>query len=314
MDEDEDLEQAMLDISPSKMVKQGCKWMFFCECQWALLCVTEDTFKAICFWTATWQHVVHLFISALSLAAALSSGASSSPRNKRPAGRGLFAYQFLGPRHDSWSMFMPHSWPCSMFMPRSWPCSMFMVFCCSELQSWIYNLSIIDGKSFFSYTLHDSHYEFTGSSLRVSLICLILYVPCMNVHATVCIVCLTYFHQRFLNKIIHLGATTLLFSKAITKAVWLARRLADLRGKRRAAEQQPTGRLCKFCRKPIKQGPESPHVYHAFRGVAGRYIYCPARVLSLYKEEGMVAEMTWGSFQQSDFYKAEKKRWAQEKG
>ena len=36
-------------------------------------------------------------------------------------------------------------------------------------------------------------------------------------------------------------------------------------------------------------------MYHAFRGVAGRYIYCPARVLSLYKEEGMVAEMTWGS-------------------
>ncbi|XP_046874063.1 uncharacterized protein LOC124466311 [Hypomesus transpacificus] len=91
MDEDEDLEQAMLNISPSKMVKQS--------------------------------------------SAALSSGASSSPRNKRPAGRGLFAYQLLGPRHDSWSMFMPRSWPCSMFMPRFWPCSMFMVFCLSKLQS-----------------------------------------------------------------------------------------------------------------------------------------------------------------------------------
>ncbi|XP_046907922.1 uncharacterized protein LOC124489267 [Hypomesus transpacificus] len=85
-----------------------------------------------------------------------------------------------------------------------------------------------------------------------------------------------------------------------------ARRLADLRGKRRAAEQQPTGRLCKFCRKPIKQGPESP-VYHS-------YIYCPTRVLSLYKADGMNAEMTWGEFQQSAFYKAEKKRWAEEKG
>ena len=69
-----------------------------------------------------------------------------------------------------------------------------------------------------------------------------------------------------------------------------------------ASSKQPTGRLCKFCRKPIKQGPESPHVYHAFRGVAGRYIYCPARVLSLYKADGMNVEMTWGEFQQSDFY------------
>lgn len=49
-----------------------------------------------------------------------------------------------------------------------------------------------------------------------------------------------------------------------------ARRLAELWKKRKAEEQQPTGRLCTFYRKPLKQGPDSPHVHHWFRGVVGK--------------------------------------------
>ncbi|KAG9355758.1 hypothetical protein JZ751_000596 [Albula glossodonta] len=41
---------------------------------------------------------------------------------------------------------------------------------------------------------------------------------------------------------------------------------------------------------------------------------CPCRVLSLYRAQGMMAEMNWREFQQSAFYEAEKQRWALEKG
>lgn len=91
------------------------------------------------------------------------------------------------------------------------------------------------------------------------------------------------------------------------------RRLIEERGKRKALEQHLTGRLCRFCHKPLKQGPDSPHVHTGFPGVAGKYVYCPARVFSLYQSEGMTHKMTWAEFCQSSFYEAEKERWATEK-
>ncbi|KAK9952765.1 hypothetical protein ABG768_018572 [Culter alburnus] len=93
-----------------------------------------------------------------------------------------------------------------------------------------------------------------------------------------------------------------------------AREVMEERKKRKAMEQHPTGRLCRFCHKPLKQGPQSPHIHARFPGVAGKYVYCPARVFSLYRTEGMTHEMTWGEFCQSSFYEAERKRWAAEKG
>ncbi|XP_014848132.1 PREDICTED: uncharacterized protein LOC106921156 [Poecilia mexicana] len=74
------------------------------------------------------------------------------------------------------------------------------------------------------------------------------------------------------------------------------------RGKRKAKEEQPAGRLCRFCHRPLKQGPNSSHVHTGFPGVNGKYIYCPAKVLSLYQSQGMKGEMTWGEFSQSSFY------------
>ena len=81
-----------------------------------------------------------------------------------------------------------------------------------------------------------------------------------------------------------------------------------------ASQQQPTGRMCRFCHKPLKQGPNSPHVHTGFPGVVGKYIYCPEKVLSLYKDQGMDKEMTWREFTESPFYKMEKQRWESEKG
>ncbi|MEQ2202208.1 hypothetical protein XENOCAPTIV_027505 [Xenoophorus captivus] len=83
---------------------------------------------------------------------------------------------------------------------------------------------------------------------------------------------------------------------------------------RQAKEEHPTGRLFRFCHRPLKQGPNSPHIHTGFPGVAGKYIYCPAKVFSLYQAEGMSREMTWAEFCQSSFYEAEKRRWAVEKG
>ncbi|KAF7223217.1 uncharacterized protein [Nothobranchius furzeri] len=85
------------------------------------------------------------------------------------------------------------------------------------------------------------------------------------------------------------------------------------RKKRKAKEEHPTGRLCRFCHKPIQQGQDSPHVHTGFAGVSGKYIHCPSKVFSLYKAEGMTEEMTWRQFCQSSFYETEKKRWAAEK-
>ncbi|KAG9352518.1 hypothetical protein JZ751_020932 [Albula glossodonta] len=92
------------------------------------------------------------------------------------------------------------------------------------------------------------------------------------------------------------------------------KRATEEGGKKRSAELQPTGRLCRFCHLPLKLGPTSPQIHTGFPGVAGKYIYWPSRVLSLYRAQGMVAEMNWREFQQSASYEAEKQRWALEKG
>ncbi|XP_028995810.1 uncharacterized protein LOC114848997 [Betta splendens] len=90
--------------------------------------------------------------------------------------------------------------------------------------------------------------------------------------------------------------------------------------KRKRTEPEPplaspsTGRRCGFCRKELKQGPNSPHIHTGFPGIAGKYIYCPAKVLSLYEDKGMEREMTWKEFQASPFFNMERERWAVEKG
>ncbi len=93
-----------------------------------------------------------------------------------------------------------------------------------------------------------------------------------------------------------------------------ARQVMEERRKRKAMEQHPTGRLCRFCHKPLKQGPESPHIHTGFPGVAGKYVYCPARVFSLYQTDGMTHEMTWESSVSLPFMRLKGKRWAAEKG
>ncbi|XP_029026750.1 uncharacterized protein LOC114867838 [Betta splendens] len=90
--------------------------------------------------------------------------------------------------------------------------------------------------------------------------------------------------------------------------------------KRKRTEPEPppeppsTGRKCGFCRKELKQGPNSPHIHTGFPGIGGKYIYCPAKVHSLFKDKGMEREMTWREFQASPFYNMERERWAAEKG
>ncbi|KAK7133574.1 hypothetical protein R3I94_015453 [Phoxinus phoxinus] len=91
------------------------------------------------------------------------------------------------------------------------------------------------------------------------------------------------------------------------------KRVNEERSKRKSVVEHPTGRLCRFCHLPLKQGPNSPHIHAGFPGVAGKYIYCPAKVFSLYQAQGMSAEMSWRDFQQSPFYEAEKQRWVEEK-
>ncbi|XP_078028384.1 uncharacterized protein LOC117261542 isoform X1 [Epinephelus lanceolatus] len=92
------------------------------------------------------------------------------------------------------------------------------------------------------------------------------------------------------------------------------RKVAEERAKRRAAAQLPKGHQCRFCHRPLKQGPDSPHIHTGFPGVPGKYIYCPSRVFSLYKEHGMVKEISWREFQLSEFYKTEWDRWVAQKG
>ncbi|XP_030613308.1 uncharacterized protein LOC115800199 [Archocentrus centrarchus] len=83
--------------------------------------------------------------------------------------------------------------------------------------------------------------------------------------------------------------------------------------KRKRPESQQAGRLCRFCHMDLKQGPNSPHIHTGFPGVAGKYIYCPSKVYSRYRDKGMAKEMTWKQFQESPFYEAERHRWVEER-
>lgn len=92
------------------------------------------------------------------------------------------------------------------------------------------------------------------------------------------------------------------------------RRVEDRAEKKRKLQNpQHQGRLCRFCRTELKQGPNSRHIHTGFPGVAGKYIYCPAKVLNLYNDRGMTEEMKWREFQSSAFYDMERERWAAEK-
>ncbi|KAM9454738.1 uncharacterized protein Hap1MRO34_020533 [Clarias gariepinus] len=90
---------------------------------------------------------------------------------------------------------------------------------------------------------------------------------------------------------------------------------AEERGqqKRKRSEPEYTGRKCRFCKLELKQGPNSPHVHTGFPGMAGKYIYCPSKIFSLYKDLGMENEMTWREFEDSAFYEIERQRWESEK-
>ncbi|KAK7944622.1 hypothetical protein WMY93_000350 [Mugilogobius chulae] len=78
--------------------------------------------------------------------------------------------------------------------------------------------------------------------------------------------------------------------------------------KRKREESPAPGRKCRFCKLELKQGPNSPHIHTSFPGLPGKYIYCPAKVFSAYREQGMEREMSWRQFQQSPFYEKEKER------
>ncbi|XP_072242686.1 uncharacterized protein [Leuresthes tenuis] len=83
--------------------------------------------------------------------------------------------------------------------------------------------------------------------------------------------------------------------------------------KRKRPDSQQPGRLCRFCRMVLKQGPDSPHIHTSFPGLAGKYIYCPSKVHALYQHKGMTKEMSWKDFCKSPFFEEEKQRWVQEK-
>ncbi|XP_039539621.1 uncharacterized protein LOC120487367 [Pimephales promelas] len=83
--------------------------------------------------------------------------------------------------------------------------------------------------------------------------------------------------------------------------------------KRKRSDSQQTGRRCRFCHMDLKQGPNSPHIHTGFPGVAGKYIYCPSKVYSLYRDKGMAKEMNWNEFQQSSYYETERQRWVDER-
>ncbi|KAJ4918820.1 hypothetical protein JOQ06_022161 [Pogonophryne albipinna] len=89
---------------------------------------------------------------------------------------------------------------------------------------------------------------------------------------------------------------------------------ARVQQKRKNTEPEHKGCKCGFCRKELKQGPNSPHIHTGFPGKAGKYVFCPAKVLSLYRDQGMEKQMTSKNFKESAFYEAEKKRWEAEKG
>ena len=87
------------------------------------------------------------------------------------------------------------------------------------------------------------------------------------------------------------------------------------KAKRKAPPQgATTGATVQVLPPCLKQGPDSPHIHTGFPGVTGKYVYCPAKVFSLYQDQGMEKELTWGEFKGSAFYEAEKLRWVAENG
>ncbi|XP_051794347.1 uncharacterized protein LOC110946501 [Acanthochromis polyacanthus] len=91
------------------------------------------------------------------------------------------------------------------------------------------------------------------------------------------------------------------------------KRVKSEREKKKVEAKTPTGRCCRFCHIPLKQGPGSPHIHTGFPGVPGKYIYCPSKVFSVYRSQGMTKELTWREFQRSAFYEVERDRWVNEK-
>lgn len=83
--------------------------------------------------------------------------------------------------------------------------------------------------------------------------------------------------------------------------------------KRKMPDTQKAGRLCRFCHMVLKQGRNSPHIHTGFPGVAGKYIYCPSKVYSLYRDKGMAKKMNWNEFQKSPYYEAERQTWVEER-
>uniref|UniRef100_A0A1A7WYD0 DUF6729 domain-containing protein n=3 Tax=Iconisemion striatum TaxID=60296 RepID=A0A1A7WYD0_9TELE len=90
-------------------------------------------------------------------------------------------------------------------------------------------------------------------------------------------------------------------------------RVEEKSQKRKRVKTEPKGRVCRFCHKELKQGPNSPHIHTGFPGVPGKYIYCPSKVFLSYKPQGMTKEMSWKEFCMSPFYEAEKLRWVAER-
>ncbi|XP_039512851.1 uncharacterized protein LOC120468231 [Pimephales promelas] len=70
------------------------------------------------------------------------------------------------------------------------------------------------------------------------------------------------------------------------------KRVIEERSKRKSVVEHPTGRLCRFCHLPLKQG---------------QTVLIFTLVSLEWQAQGMSTEMSWRDFQQSPFYEAEKK-------
>ncbi|KAI3357221.1 hypothetical protein L3Q82_015678, partial [Scortum barcoo] len=77
--------------------------------------------------------------------------------------------------------------------------------------------------------------------------------------------------------------------------------------KRKRTDSQETGCKCRFCKLELKQGPDSPHIYSGIPGVAGKYIYCPAKSVLLIQRSGDGEGNDVEKSQESAFYEMEKR-------
>ncbi|XP_056879464.1 uncharacterized protein LOC130519861 isoform X2 [Takifugu flavidus] len=85
------------------------------------------------------------------------------------------------------------------------------------------------------------------------------------------------------------------------------------KAQRQRLGSQPPDRLCRFCHLTLKQGPNNPQIHTGFPGAAGKHIYCPSKVYSLYGDKGMARERTWKEFVATPFFEAERRRWMEER-